>query len=118
MEGFSRSLSWAIQGIVGSLVSSRNMKIHLLAAIAAISIAFILGVNRIEWTILSLTIFMVLSAETINTAIERTVDLITEDYHPLAKLAKDMAAGGVLLTAINAVVVAVLVFGPYLMRLL
>ncbi|MDD3364420.1 MAG: diacylglycerol kinase family protein [Syntrophomonas sp.] len=118
MERFSRSFSCAIQGIVYSAASGRNMKIHLLAAITAISIAFVLGVNRVEWTFLMITIFMVLSAETINTAIERTVDLITEDDHPLAKLAKDLAAGGVLLTAINAVVVGVLVFGPYLMRLL
>ncbi|PKM76577.1 MAG: diacylglycerol kinase [Firmicutes bacterium HGW-Firmicutes-15] len=118
MERFRRSFSCAIQGIVYSITSGRNMKIHLLAAIIAISIAFVLGVNRIEWTLLMLAIFMVLSAETINTAIERTVDLITEENHPLAKLAKDLAAGGVLLTAINAVVIAVLVFGPYLIKLI
>ncbi len=118
MERFSRSFSCAIQGIVYSVASGRNMKIHLLAAITAISTAFVLGVNRMEWTLLMLTIFMVLSAETINTAIEKTVDLITEDSHPLAKLAKDLAAGGVLLTAINAVVIGILVFGPYLMKLI
>jgi diacylglycerol kinase len=118
MERFSRSFSCAIQGIVYCVASGRNMKIHLLAAITTISIAFVLGVSRIEWIFLMLAIFMVLSAETINTAIERTVDLITEDSHPLAKLAKDLAAGGVLLAAINAVVIAVLVFGPHLMRFL
>src|SRR5665647_621586 len=114
MERFSQSFSCAIQGIVYS-VSGRNMKIHLLGAISAIGMGLVLNVSRIEWTVLMLAIFMVLSAETINTAIERTVDLITEDNHPLAKLAKDLAAGGVLLTAINAVVIAVLVFGPHLM---
>lgn len=118
MERFSRSFSCAIQGIVYSVVSGRNMKIHLLGAISAIGMGLVLNVSRIEWTVLMLAIFMVLSAETINTAIERTVDLITEDNHTLAKLAKDLAAGGVLLTAINAVVIAVLVFGPHLMRFL
>jgi diacylglycerol kinase len=94
------------------------MKIHLLAATAAIGLALILRVNRTEWMVLFLTIFLVLFAETINTAIERTVDLVTEENHPLAKLAKDLAAGGVLLVAINAIVMAVLVFGPYLLRLI
>jgi diacylglycerol kinase len=118
MHRFSRSFSCAIQGIVYSIASGRNMKIQLLVAIITMGIAFLLGVNRMEWTFLMIAIFMVLSAETFNTAIERTVDLITEDKQPLAKLAKDLAAGTVLLTAINAVVIGILVFGPYLIRLL
>lgn len=118
MEGFCRSFSCAIQGIVYAVASGRNMKVHLLAATAAIGLALLLGINRMEWIALVFTIFLVLFAETINTAIERAVDLVTEENHPLAKLAKDLAAGGVLLVAMNAVIVAVLVFGPYLMRLI
>ncbi len=118
IERFRRSFSCAIQGIIYSVASGRNMKYHLIAAIAATGLALGLGINRMEWVILVFTIFMVLFAETINTAIERTIDLVTEETHPLAKLAKDLAAGGVLLTAINAVIIGVLVFGPYLMQII
>jgi diacylglycerol kinase len=94
------------------------MKIHLFAAAAALGLGLGLGLARLEWAILSLTIFMVLAAEMTNTAIEKTVDLVTDDHHPLARVAKDMAAGAVLLTAFNAVFVAVLIFGPKLVRLM
>lgn len=118
MSRLSQSFSWAIQGIVDAIASGPNMKIHLFAAAAALGMGLGLGLDRLEWAILSLTIFMVLAAETTNTAIEKTVDLVTDDHHPLARVAKDMAAGAVLLTALNAVVVAVLVFGPKLLRLM
>ncbi|MDD4803490.1 MAG: diacylglycerol kinase family protein [Syntrophomonas sp.] len=118
MVKFRRSFSCAVRGIVYSIANGRNMKIHLLAAIAVIGLASVLQVNRIEGALLVLAIFMVLTAETINSAIEKNVDLVTQEKHTLAKLAKDLAAGGVLLTAINAVIIAVLVFGPYLLRLL
>jgi len=114
MRRLSRSFSCAIRGLFHSISRERNMKIHLLAAVVAIGIGFILDVSRIEWAILILSIFMVLSAETINSAIEEAVDLITKDHHPLAGIAKDLAAGGVLLTAINAVIIAILIFGSRL----
>jgi diacylglycerol kinase len=94
------------------------MRIHLLAAAVAIGMGFIVHLSRVEWGLISVTIFMVLAAETINTAIERTVDLISTERHPLAKLAKDLAAGGVLLTAVNAIVIAILLFGPFLISLI
>ncbi len=93
------------------------MKIHLLAAFFAVAIGIILGLSRLEWVLIIIAIFMVLSAETINTAIEKTIDLITEEHHPNAGLVKDLAAGGVLLTAINAVIIAVFIYGPHLMGL-
>ncbi len=93
------------------------MKIHLLAAVLVILAGLSIGLSSTEWAILSITIFMVLSAETINSAIEKTVDLACRERHPMAKLAKDMAAGGVLLTALNAIVVAVLLFGPRIIGL-
>lgn len=91
------------------------MKIHLLAALLVTITGFWLGVTPLEWAILIICIFMVLAAETINTAIEKTVDLVTREYHPLAKHAKNIAAGGVLLTAICAVIVGILILGPYLL---
>jgi Diacylglycerol kinase len=92
------------------------MKIHLLAATAAIMMGFIVNLTSLAWGILSITIVMVLAAESINTAVERAVDLVGPETHPLAKAAKDAAAGAVLLTAINAVVIAFILFGPYLMN--
>lgn len=94
------------------------MKIHLLAAAAAIIMGCIVGLTSLAWGLLSVTIIMVLAAESINTAIERTVDLVGPEIHPLAKAAKDAAAGAVLLTAVNAVVMAFILFGPYLLNIL
>lgn len=118
MSRLSQSFSWAIRGIFETVAGGTNMKIHLIAAVTVLVMGWALGLARLEWAIVSLTIFMVLAAETINTAIEKTVDLITDDHHPLARVAKDMAAGAVLLTALNSVIVAILVFGPKLIRLI
>ena len=117
MKRLSGSFSCAIQGIYHSIASSPNMRIHLLAAAAVIGLGYAVDLTRIEWALLSLTVFMVLAAETVNSAIEKTVDLVGPERHPLARLAKDMAAGAVLLTALNALVMAVLLFGPHLQRM-
>ncbi|MEA1960327.1 MAG: diacylglycerol kinase family protein [Bacillota bacterium] len=109
-----QSFSYAIDGLSYAVRSGRNMKIHLLATFLVIILAYYFGFSRLEWAILMLTIFMVLAAETMNSAVEKTVDLVTRDYHPIAKIAKNLAAGSVLLTAINAVIIAILLFGPHL----
>jgi diacylglycerol kinase len=108
------SFAYAIRGIMVAIAGGRNMKIHTVAALMAILTGCWLGINRLEWAIITISIFMVLAAETINTAIEKTVDLVTREYHPLAKQAKNMAAGAVLLVAVNAVIIGLLIFGPYL----
>lgn len=108
-----QSFACAIMGIVYA-AAGRNMKIHLLATLLVITAGLWMGITRLEWAILTICIFMVLAAETINTAIEKTVDLVTREYHPLAKHAKNIAAGGVLLTAICAVIVGILILGHYL----
>ncbi len=114
-RGLRDSFSYAIRGINYAVAAGRNMKIHLLAAVLAIWTGYWLGIDRLEWVIIIITIFMVLAAETMNTALEKTVDLVTQKYHPLAMHAKNTAAGAVLLTAINAVIVGILIFGPYLL---
>jgi diacylglycerol kinase len=108
------SFSTAVAGIVYAFFSERNMQIHVLAAMIAVISGYILGIKRLEWGLLLITIFIVLIAEIINTAIEKTVDLVTLNYHPVAKLAKNLAAGAVLLSAVNAVIMAFVIFGPYL----
>jgi diacylglycerol kinase len=114
MERLRKSFAYAIQGILYSISNDPNMKIHLWAAAAVIIMGFIVKLTTLAWAVLILSIFMVLAAETINTAVEKTVDLTCSDPHPLAKIAKDAAAGGVLLTAVNAVVIGCILFGPYL----
>ena len=107
------SFYYAIVGVVSVFKSERNMKLHFFAALVVIILAVLMNVTPFEWAILVLTIFFVLAAETINTAIEKTVDLVTDNYHPLAEKAKNMAAGAVLLSAVNAVIIAGLIFWPY-----
>lgn len=106
-----RSFGYAFQGIFRTVLRERNFRIHIVAVVAVSIFAFALyGVTDTQAILLILTYGMVLSAELMNTALEKAVDLISPDKHPLAKLAKDAAAGGVLIAAIAAVVVAVLLF--------
>ena len=84
----------------------------------AVALGFLLRIERGEWLALVLTIVLVLAAEGVNTAVEAAVDLASPAYHPLAKVAKDVAAGTVLLTAIGAVIVGLILFLPYLLILL
>ena len=83
--------------------------------LAAVALGLVLGIDRYEWLTLTLTIAIVLAAEGVNTAIEAAVDLASPSYHPLAKIAKDVGAGTVLLTAIAAVIVGMLLFLPHLL---
>ncbi|MDD3894206.1 MAG: diacylglycerol kinase family protein [Syntrophomonadaceae bacterium] len=108
------SFYYAIVGLVSVIKSERNMKIHFSAVLAVVVVAFLFNVSRFEWAVLVITIFLVLIAETINTAVEKTVDLVTDTYHPLAKKAKNIAAGAVLLSAVNAVIIALIILLPYI----
>lgn len=113
-NGLGRSFACAWAGLGYAIRSQRNMKIHCLAVVVVIAAGMILGVSRIDWAILSLTIFMVLAAEVINTAVEKVVDLASPEFHPLARQAKNLAAGAVLLTALNALIIAFIIFGLYI----
>lgn len=90
------------------------MRIHLAAAFLVFVLAWMLRLGRVELAILLLAVSLVFTAEIFNTAVEKTIDLVVNDYHPLARIAKDIAAGAVLVAALNAVVVGVLVFLPHL----
>ena len=100
----------AINGIINTVRTERNMKIHLVAAILVLIACFFFDISRVEFLILVITITMVMSAEVVNTAIEAVVDMSTNYYHPLAKIAKNAAAGAVLITAINAVIIGYVIF--------
>lgn len=86
------------------------MKIHYLAAVIVICCGFYFHITKIEWVLLLLVIGIVMSLEMVNTAVEKTVDLATTDIHPFAKIAKDVAAGAVLLFAIIAVIIGAIIF--------
>lgn len=90
------------------------MQVHLAAAAAVLLLAIVAGLTATELCILILTIFAVLTAEMLNTAVEAIVDLVSPDYHQLAGLAKDVAAGAVLLAAIASIFIGYLLFSPYL----
>jgi diacylglycerol kinase (ATP) len=116
-DSLAASFRYAFAGLGYLLWTQRNAKIHSALGLAAIALGFILGLDRFEWLVLTLTIAIVLAAEGINTALEAVVDLASPDYHPLAKIAKDVGAGTVLLTAIAAVIVGLLLFLPRLLPL-
>jgi diacylglycerol kinase (ATP) len=104
------SFNYAVEGIIHVLRTHRNMRVHFAAAVIVLVLALVLGVSRIELIALLLSISFVLIAEMINSAIEAAIDVATSSFDPLAKLAKDIAAGAVLIASINAVVVGYLVF--------
>ena len=112
------SFGHAFAGIGHGLRTQANMRIHLLAAAGVVIAGLLLQISTIEWAILVVTIMIVMSAELFNTAIEAVVDRVGSEPHPLSKIAKDMAAGAVLIGAIGAVIVGVLIFGSRLLTLL
>jgi diacylglycerol kinase len=118
MQRLFRSFHFAFQGIGQAFRTQPNMRIQLVIAAAVVIAGVWLNISPAEWAIIALTIAVVLSAESFNTAIEATVDRIGNEPHPLAKTAKDAAAGAVLICAIGAAVVGVLIFGPRLLTLM
>lgn len=102
---------YAFAGIQ-AVCSERNFRFHLFAMVVVIIAGFLTGISANEWTILLLAIAAVLSLEMTNSAIERVVDLVTDEFHPLAKRAKDLAAGAVLIAAIFSVIIGLIIFLP------
>jgi diacylglycerol kinase (ATP) len=113
-----RSVEYAVRGIGVMLRSQHNAWIHAVATIAALAAGFALRIAAGEWLAIVLAIMAVWTAEALNTAFEALCDVASPEFHPLVKRAKDVAAGAVLISAIGAVFVAALVFGPKLRALL
>ena len=110
-----RSFGYAFEGVAYILRTQRNARIELAFAIAAVLLAAWLGISAIEWTVLVLTIVIVLALEWMNTALELAVSLASPEVHPSAKAAKDVAAACVLLGAAASVLVGLLLFIPRLL---
>ncbi|RJQ33075.1 MAG: phosphatase PAP2 family protein [Actinobacteria bacterium] len=105
-----QSFNNAVEGIIYVLRTQKNMQRHFLTAALVLTVSLFLGIGKVEFLILMFSIALVLITELINTAIESAIDITTTAFDPLAKIAKDVAAAAVLLSAINAVVVGVIVF--------
>ncbi len=111
---FIASFDYAFRGLWYALRTQRNAKVHVTIAILAIVMGIALRISTVEFAIVFVAITGVFMAELFNTVFELCVDLASPEYHPLAKVAKDMAAGGVLLSAMLSIVIGLLVFGPHL----
>jgi diacylglycerol kinase len=112
------SFQHAFAGLGHALRTQRNARIHVCIAIVVVILGVALRLEPMAWAALALTIGFVFVCELLNTVVETVIDLITEEYHPLAKQAKDVAAGAVLAASITAVIVGFLIIGPPLLRLL
>ena len=104
------SFNYAIEGLMSALQNEKHMKFHILSAILIVILAILTNASKVEILLVSISVAFVIITELINTAVEALVDLISPERHPLAKLAKDVAAGAVLVAAINAVCVGYLLF--------
>lgn len=111
------SFNYAIDGIIHAVRTQRNMRIHMVLALFVLTACFFYDLSKMELVSIWIVITMVISSEMINTAIESAIDATTNYYHPLAKIAKNAAAGAVFLTAINAVIVGYLIFWDKLLNI-
>lgn len=107
-----RSMGYALSGIWYGASTERNMKIHITVALLVFIIGVIVSLSAIEWCIIVLVIAAVISLELVNTAIEALVDLVSPQHQQLAKVAKDVAAGAVLIMAIAAACIGCIVLLP------
>lgn len=111
-----KSFVYAGRGIGSFLRKEHNAWIHCCAIVAVTIAGFTVGITRTEWLAVILCFAMVLSAEAFNTAIERLVNLVSPQFHPLAGDVKDVAAGAVLICAIAAAIIGLIIFIPYFIR--
>lgn len=112
MKDFLNSFKYAFNGIIRTIKEERNIKIHILAVIVVLIMGTIYKISIIEWIVCIILFGIVISSEIINTSIERAVDLVSKEKSDLAKMAKDAAAGAVLINAIISVIIASIIWIP------
>ncbi len=110
------SFRYAIRGLKHVFSTERNAKIHLLFALGALLASLILHIAITQLLFVFIAIILVFFAEIVNTALEKTLDVLSKENNQVVRQVKDMTAAGVLVTAVGAVLIAVLVFGPYILR--
>lgn len=107
---FLKSFGYAMQGFVTAVTTERNIKVQLAVGAAAVIAGFAFKIDALSWVLVVLCIGLVIFAELVNTSIEAIVDLATQELHPLAKRAKDIAAASVFTLSITAAIVGIIVF--------
>ena len=107
-----KSFSYALKGLRYVIMSERNARIHLVLAVLALLASIIFNISLQEWLFVAVSITLVFFAEIVNTAIEKTLDLISQENNQMVKIIKDMMAAAVLVTAITAFTVASVIFVP------
>lgn len=117
-QKLSFSFKYAFEGVMHALKYNQNLRIHFATATLVIIASIFFQVSAFEMGILGIMILLVICAEMINTAIEEMVNLIVTEHRKEAKIAKDVAAGMVLLTATGSVIVGILIFTPHILKLL
>lgn len=114
MEGKKKSIgfSYAINGLKEVVKSERNFRLHLLSTILVTIMGLLYKISYLEWIAVVIVVGMVITAEILNTAIEEIINYVQPDIHPAAKKIKDLAAAGVFMTAITALIVGIIIFIP------
>lgn len=112
MKKLLKSFKYAFDGIFTGIKEEQNMKIHIAIMILVIIFGIMLKISKMEWIICIILFGLVISMELINTAIENTVDLVTKKKNEQAKIAKDVAAGAVLVSAIASAIIGLIIFVP------
>ena len=114
MQKFLTGFKFAASGLVYLFRTQLNAKVHLAITLAVVVAGFVFGISAVEWCLIVLCIVLVLGAEAFNTALEALADALHPEKHPLVGIAKDVAAGAVLVCAIGAAIVGAIIFLPYL----
>ncbi len=113
---FRKSMKHAVDGIIFTIKSERNFKIHLVLLTLTVMAGLFFNITTIEWLFVTVISSMVLFAELINTAVERTLDWLEPNHHDVVKTVKDVCAGAVLVCAIGAFIMGMLIFIPYVVH--
>ena len=113
-----KSFGYAFSGILTLLHDEHNSRIHVFATVCAVAGGFLFGISGMELCVVALCCGTVLMAEAMNSAIEAIADLVSPDYHPLVRKAKDVAAAGVLMSALAAAAAGLIIFIPKIVELL
>lgn len=106
------SFRYAFEGWWYALRTQRNAWIHAVVSIVVFAMGLWLGIGRLEWALIILAVMIVWMAEFMNTSLEAIIDMVMPEYHPLAKVAKDVAAAAVLVGALGSILIGLLILGP------
>lgn len=117
IKKFINSFKYPISGLRYAYKNEQNLEVDIGIAVLVVILGFLFKISVSEWAILTITVGLVISFELINTALEAVVDLITDKYHPLAKVAKDTSAAAVLILAIVSIVEGLIIFLPKIISL-